>query len=150
VCALIRENHAGDTVIVRFDDKWFWLIPLSDTKVSVGVVMDQEAFAKARQSPADLFESIWKSSSEMRSRMKNPGLLAIFKPRATSLIAIAVSLDLVSFSVGDAAGVYGSDFSAGVFLAMYSGRLAAQVVEKALVRRQRWWKGVEENTKTRA
>src|ERR1041385_2732303 len=35
--------------------------------------------------------------------------------------------------VGDAAGFMDPIFSAGVFLAMYSGRLAARVVERALV-----------------
>src|SRR4030095_3490663 len=32
----------GDTVIVRLADKWFWVIPISCAKTSVGCVMDQE------------------------------------------------------------------------------------------------------------
>jgi len=40
----------GDTVIVRLENKWFWLIPLSEKKTSVGCVMDQTEFARAKQS----------------------------------------------------------------------------------------------------
>src|SRR5205814_80935 len=42
-------EQSGDTIIVRFEDKWFWVIPISQTKISVGVVMDQQEFAKLRQ-----------------------------------------------------------------------------------------------------
>ena len=41
-------ERGGDTVIVRLENKWFWLIPLSKEKVSVGCVMDQEEFAQAK------------------------------------------------------------------------------------------------------
>src|SRR6185503_18376471 len=33
---------AGDIHIVRLENKWFWLIPLSPQKVSVGCVMDKD------------------------------------------------------------------------------------------------------------
>src|SRR5689334_19753782 len=39
----------GDTVIVRLHNKWFWIIPLSDEKTSVGCVIDAEEFARAKQ-----------------------------------------------------------------------------------------------------
>ena len=35
------DESGGDTVIVRLVNKWFWIIPLSREKVSVGCVMDQ-------------------------------------------------------------------------------------------------------------
>ena len=31
----------GDTVIVRLENKWFWIIPISSARTSVGCVMDQ-------------------------------------------------------------------------------------------------------------
>src|SRR5260221_2194050 len=42
----------GDTIIIRLENKWFWIIPISATKTSVGCVMDQEEYARAKQSPA--------------------------------------------------------------------------------------------------
>ena len=56
--------EAGDTVIVRLETKWFWLIPVARDRVSVGLVMEQDEFAKAREkeTPAQIFERVWKSS----------------------------------------------------------------------------------------
>jgi len=124
----------GDTCVVRLENKWFWLIPLTATKASVGVVMDQEEFTKARQSPAELFERIWKSSSHLRYRMEN----------ARSLMNIQATGDFSYYNrtligprllrIGDAAGFLDPIFSTGVFLAMYSARMAAKIVHKALTK----------------
>lgn len=125
-------NPGGDTVIVRLEDKWFWLIPVADNKTSVGCVMDQEEFNRAGQSPADLFNHLWQSSSAMRARME----------RATPVNTIQVTSDFSYFNrrlagprllrVGDAAGFMDPIFSAGVYLAMYSGRMAARTVTDSL------------------
>lgn len=122
----------GDTVIVRLDDKWFWMIPLSAEKTSVGCVMDQEEFNRLRQPPADLFKRLWQSSSAMRARMDH----------ATAVTAIQATSDFSYFNrrlsgprllrVGDAAGFMDPIFSAGVYLAMYSGRLAAREIIDSL------------------
>lgn len=122
----------GDTVIVRLKDKWFWLIPISASKTSVGCVMDQSEFATARQAPAEIFERLWQSSAEMRARMRD----------AKAVSAIQTTGDFSYYNrrlagprllrVGDAAGFMDPIFSAGVFLAMHSGRLAAQVVLNSL------------------
>src|SRR5262249_13173819 len=37
-------DAGGDTVIVRLENKWFWLIPISKEKTSVGLVMDKDEF----------------------------------------------------------------------------------------------------------
>src|SRR6185369_6573159 len=55
-------KDGGDTIIVRLENKWFWLIPVSADKTSVGCVMDQSDFAAARESPAAIFERTWHSS----------------------------------------------------------------------------------------
>src|SRR5215469_13419356 len=43
---LDEGQPAGDTVIVRLDNKWFWIIPISSTKTSVGCVMDKDEFSR--------------------------------------------------------------------------------------------------------
>lgn len=125
-------EKAGDTIIVRLENKWFWLIPLSAEKVSVGCVMDKEEFARSEGTPAEIFERIWTSSRVLRDRMRN----------ATPACEIQTTTDfsyhnrrLVShrlLRVGDAAGFMDPIFSAGVYLAMYSGRLAARAVNECL------------------
>jgi flavin-dependent dehydrogenase len=130
--ALDEGAAAGDTVIVRLENKWFWLIPISAKKVSVGCVMDQAEFTEARQSPAEVFAGLCQSSTEMASRMKD----------AKPLTAIQATGDFSYHNrrlagprllrVGDAAGFMDPIFSAGVFLAMYSGKLAAKVVLDSL------------------
>lgn len=130
--ALDEGNAAGDTLIVRLENKWFWIIPITQTKISVGCVMDQEEFAKVKQSPGELFATICESSSEMRARMKD----------AKAVNALQTTSDFSYFNrrfvgprlarVGDAAGFLDPIFSTGVYLAMYSGKLAAQVVSESL------------------
>jgi flavin-dependent dehydrogenase len=125
-------EKAGDTVIVRLEDKWFWLIPLSAEKVSVGCVLDQEAFAKAKEAPEALFTRFWQSSAAMRERME------CARPAGP----IHTTSDFSYFNrrligprllrVGDAAGFMDPIFSAGVYLAMHSGKLAAQTVLTSL------------------
>jgi FADH2-dependent halogenase len=129
---LDEGSRAGDTVIVRLEDKWFWVIPVSDKKISVGCVMDQDEFVKARQSPSEAFTRLWQSSSAMRSRME----------KATLINAIQTTSDFSYYNrrlvgprlmrVGDAAGFMDPIFSAGVYLAMFSGKLAAELVLKSL------------------
>lgn len=47
-------DRAGDTVIVRLENKWFWIIPISKEKVSVGCVMDAEEYAGLKLPPAEV------------------------------------------------------------------------------------------------
>src|ERR1043166_1113980 len=68
---LDEGKPAGDTVIVRLEDKWFWIIPITATKVSVGVVMEQAEFAQAKQAPAEVLNRLCDSCTVMRARMKN-------------------------------------------------------------------------------
>src|SRR5439155_8446719 len=67
---------SGDTIIVRLEDKWFWIIPLSREKVSVGCVMDQAEFLALKQSPEQVFHGIVQSSAVLRERMNNARLVS--------------------------------------------------------------------------
>ena len=123
---------AGDILIVRLEDKWFWLIPLSPKKVSVGLVMDQEAFARAKQSPADMFSRSWQSSSEMRERMQHSTLVSPLQVTSDFSYRNRRLTGQRLVRVGDAAGFMDPIFSSGVYVAMYSARLASQAVLASL------------------
>lgn len=125
-------SKAGDTIIVRLANKWFWLIPVSGEKTSVGCVMDQKEFADAKEAPQVVFDRIVQSSAPMRDRLQNA------MPASPIQVTSDFSYSNKRFTserllrVGDAAGFMDPIFSAGVFLAMYSGKLAAGVVTRAL------------------
>ena len=123
---------AGDTVIIRLENKWFWIIPITRKKTSVGCVMDQEEFARTKQSPAEVFAAIWQASAVLRARMNDARLVNTIQ--ATSDFSY-YNRRLVGprlLRVGDAAGFIDPIFSAGVYLAMYSGKLGAQTVLDAI------------------
>jgi len=94
--------------------------------------MDQEEFAQAKQSPPEVFTRLWQSSAAMRARMGSARLVN----------SIQVTSDFSYYNqrlagprllrVGDAAGFMDPIFSAGVYLAMHSGKLAADLVLRSL------------------
>jgi flavin-dependent dehydrogenase len=127
-----QGKEGGDTIIVRLENKWFWLIPISADKTSVGCVMDQSEFAAAKESPGSVFERIWRASPVMVKRME----------KAESALPLQTTSDFSYHNrryvgkrllrVGDAAGFMDPIFSAGVFLAMNSGKMAAQAIDELL------------------
>jgi flavin-dependent dehydrogenase len=121
----------GDTVIVRLDNKWFWIIPLTREKVSVGCVMERDEFASAKEPAQTVFDRIVASSPVLRERMD--GARAVTPIHTTSDFSYR-NHRLVGdrlLRVGDAAGFIDPIFSSGVYLAMHSGRLAAEAVLRA-------------------
>jgi FADH2-dependent halogenase len=123
---------AGDILIVRLEGAWFWLIPLSPKKVSIGCVLDQAEFTRAKQSPAEAFTRIWQASSEMRERMKNARPVSPIQATGDFSYRNRRLFGPRLLRVGDAAGFMDPVFSSGVYLAMYSGRLAARAVLASL------------------
>jgi flavin-dependent dehydrogenase len=129
----LDEGEArGDTVIVRLENKWFWIIPLSEEKVSVGCVMDAEEFARARRPAQEIFDAIVASSTVMRERLGDA--VAVNEIQITSDFSYYNRrfIDRRLIRVGDAAGFMDPIFSAGVYLAMHSGKLAAEAVVKSI------------------
>jgi flavin-dependent dehydrogenase len=124
--------EGGDTVIVRLENKWFWLIPISSSKTSIGCVMDQAEFAVAKETPAEIFERIWRSSPVMRARMEKAELTGHIQTTSDFSYYNRRYVGQRLLRVGDAAGFMDPIFSAGVFLAMYSGKLAATTIDQLL------------------
>jgi flavin-dependent dehydrogenase len=123
---------AGDTVIIRLEDKWFWIIPISQKKISVGLVMDHEEFIRAKKPPVDLFDTFWQSSEVMRRRMRNAKLVNTIQSTGDFSYHNRRLVGPRLIRVGDAAGFMDPVFSSGVYVAMYSGKLAAQCITDSL------------------
>jgi flavin-dependent dehydrogenase len=125
-------REGGDTIIIRLENKWFWIIPISAEKTSVGCVMDQAEFAARKESPREIFEEIWKSSPVLQNRLEKAELVGSMQVTSDFSYYNQRYVGKRLLRVGDAAGFMDPIFSAGVFLAMYSGRMAADAINELL------------------
>lgn len=128
------------TRMLRDEDRWFWIIPITETRTSIGVVTDAETFKRARQTPEQFFADAMAAQPVLLQRMATAERVTQvhatgdYSYRSTRLAGDRWLL------AGDAAGFIDPVFSTGVFLALSSGESAADAVETALsepARRQR-------------
>lgn len=125
-------EERGDIVLVLRERAWFWMIPLNNDRVSVGLVLDLGEVQSSGRKPDALFDEIVRQTPELWRRMSGAR-------RETPLHVITdysfrmermVSPRLVR--IGDAAGFMDPIFSSGVMLAMQTGRDGAHCVLEAL------------------
>jgi len=120
------------TRMVRASDRWFWVIPLSATRTSVGVVLDGAVFKESRLSPEEFLEEALAEQPLLAQRMRQPERVtpvrtaADFSYRSTRLTGDRWML------AGDAAGFIDPVFSSGVFLAVLAGEQAADILHEVL------------------
>ena len=125
-------DETGDIVLVRRKNSWFWMIPLDQTKTSVGLVMDKADYQAHGGTPKEVFEEAVRSTPAANMRFARaeavePHRVAVdFSYRNKSLVSPRV------VRVGDSAGFIDPIFSSGVMLAMTSGRDGAKAVDEAL------------------
>lgn len=118
--------------LIRGRDRWFWMIPLTPTKMSVGIVMDIVDYKALRQSPEVALETaireqpqIWSHMTEA-TRVTEVYSASDYSYRNTSLFGDRWLL------AGDAAGFIDPIFSTGVFLGIRSGEQAAEALDAVL------------------
>ena len=120
------------TVLIRGIDRWFWLIPLSAERTSVGVVLDSEAFRNSKLRAEDFLEQALSEQPIIAKRMTDA--------RRVSQVYVEADFSYRSARLhgdrwllaGDAAGFIDPIFSSGVFLAVFSGELCADVLNEVL------------------
>src|SRR5947208_1433042 len=118
--------------MVRGLDRWFWTIPLTETRTSVGVVMDTALFRASKLAPQTALEAFMAEQPLMVERMQNAARVSPvysagdFSYRNTRLAGDRWLL------AGDAAGFIDPVFSSGVFLAIMSAEKAADTLEEVL------------------
>jgi FADH2-dependent halogenase len=123
---------SSDIIIVRLQNKWFWMIPISEEKTSIGLVIDKDEFTQEQGTPQEVFDRWVEASSAVKDRMLNAKRVS--ETRTTSDFSY-YNRRLVGerlLRIGDAAGFMDPIFSAGVFLAMWSGKLAAEVIRESM------------------
>ncbi|MGC1481612.1 MAG: NAD(P)/FAD-dependent oxidoreductase [Chthoniobacterales bacterium] len=120
------------TRMIRTENAWFWLIPLSPERTSVGVVMDTSRFRESGLSAEAMLEREIEATPAIRERLRNARLAS--KVRAGgdySYRSERLSGDRWLLA-GDAAGFIDPIFSSGVFLALLGGERAADALHAAL------------------
>src|SRR6059058_3077739 len=129
-----RPEGIDGTLIrmVRGLDRWFWMIPLTQTRMSIGVVMDTTTFRAMKLSPELALERCIIEQPMMRERMQRAERVSPvysagdYSYRNTKLFGDRWLL------VGDAAGFIDPVFSSGVFLAIMSAEKAADTLDEVL------------------
>jgi flavin-dependent dehydrogenase len=118
--------------MVRSSDRWFWLIPLTETRTSVGVVMDTATFRAAKLSPEAALEKFIAEQPLMRERMKDATRISEVYSAGDYSYRNATLHGDRWLLVGDAAGFIDPVFSSGVFLAIMSAEKAADTIDEVL------------------
>jgi flavin-dependent dehydrogenase len=118
--------------MVRGLDRWFWMIPLTDTRTSIGVVMDTTTFRATKLSPEVALEKFIAEQPLMTERMRNAvRVSAVYSAGDYSYRNLRLAGDRWLL-VGDAAGFIDPVFSSGVFLAIMSAEQAADTLDQVL------------------
>jgi flavin-dependent dehydrogenase len=122
----------GNITVFWFDHGWFWFIPLSDGTTSVGAVC-RPAYIKSRKKDLDaFFMDTIALCSEIAERLNGAKLLAPVTGTANYSYKSRRMAGEGFIMVGDAYAFIDPIFSAGVYLAMNSASVGADVVETCL------------------
>jgi len=131
------EDGCTLTRMIRSTDRWFWVIPLSDTRTSIGMVTDTATFKAMRLSPEAALEQGFEQQPHFRdilqgaTRVTEVYATGDYSYRNTRLAGPRWML------AGDAAGFIDPVFSTGVFLAVASGEQTADAINAALTKPSR-------------
>jgi flavin-dependent dehydrogenase len=122
--------RGGNIIIVRIEDGWFWIIPISGERTSVGLVTSIEAVRRGAD-PESVFRATVSGSVRLRSLMEHAHAVAPFRVTADYSY---VRKDFASERVvlaGDAAGFYDPIFSSGVYISTHSAQVAVEAIAPA-------------------
>jgi len=120
------------TVLIRAIDRWFWLIPLSAERTSVGVVLDGETFRKSKLRAEEFLDQALAEQPITAKRMTSARRVSQVYVEADFSYRTARLHGERWLLAGDAAGFIDPIFSSGVFLAVFSGELAADALNEVI------------------
>ena len=129
-----RPDGIDGTLIrmVRGLDRWFWLIPLTPTRMSVGVVMDTSTFRAMKLSPEEALQECIDEQPMMLEPMANSERVSPVYSAGDYSYRNAKLFGDRWLMAGDAAGFIDPVFSSGVFLAIMSAEKAADSLHEIL------------------
>jgi len=118
--------------MVRGLDRWFWMIPLTPTRMSIGVVMDTTTY-RAMKLPAEaaLEKCIGEQPMVLERMTRAERVSPVYSAGDYSYRNARLFGDRWLLA-GDAAGFIDPVFSSGVFLAIMSAEKAADALDEIL------------------
>jgi flavin-dependent dehydrogenase len=129
-----RAEGIDGTLIrmVRGLDRWFWMIPLTPTRMSIGVVMDTTTY-RAMKLPAEaaLEKCIGEQPMVLERMTRAERVSPVYSAGDYSYRNARLFGDRWLLA-GDAAGFIDPVFSSGVFLAIMSAEKAADALDEVL------------------
>ena len=123
-------GKGGNIVIVRLLDGWFWLIPISAERTSVGLVTSIGAL-RAGDDPESVFRSTVAGSARLSELMGQSRPVAPVRVTADYSYVRSRFASPRIILAGDAAVFYDPIFSSGVYVSTYSAQLAVGAIARA-------------------
>ena len=132
-----RDQYAGYGTVVICDEGWFWIIPIDETRTSVGLVIDADVARNVNVPANEMLAWGLQRCPVMAERMKNAS-----GPRDNHVVAdFTYNCDPFAgpghFLVGDSATFLDPVFSTGVCVAMMSAVDAADGINDLIMGRAR-------------
>ena len=125
-------RDAGNIVIVLMRDGWFWVIPFSDGRTSVGVVADGRRIGEQGGPPeAALDRAIARCPAAFQLMQHAERVSPVYATSDWTYNSRGIA-GRGYLLVGDAAAFIDPVFSTGVLLAMSSGEMAASILDASL------------------
>jgi flavin-dependent dehydrogenase len=129
-----RAEGIDGTLIrmVRGLDRWFWMIPLTPTRMSIGVVMDTTTYRAMKLSAEAALEKCIGEQPMVLERMTRAERVSPVYSAGDYSYRNARLFGDRWLLAGDAAGFIDPVFSSGVFLAIMSAEKAADALDEVL------------------
>ncbi len=124
-----QEAEDGNITIHLFDEGWFWMIPLPDGVMSVGVVSSPDFFKRRRGEVRDFFLATLRAVPSVARRIEHAELVSDVTTTGNYSYSSKVMQGDGWLMAGDAYAFLDPVFSSGVLLAMASAEMGAEVAD---------------------
>jgi flavin-dependent dehydrogenase len=128
-----RDGEAAGVITIHLaDDGWFWMIPLPDGLMSVGLVGSPDLFKNRKAGVEALFWETVRSAPSVAERMAHARPVGALTTTGNYSYTAHTTGGDRFLMVGDAFTFIDPIFSSGVMIAMTTGAMGADVVEQYL------------------
>jgi flavin-dependent dehydrogenase len=124
-------REEGNVRIYIFPEGWFWYIPLARDETSVGCVLHARTVKGREGTPEELFRAMVAGCERVRENLEGARQVTPMYTSANFSYEVEPVIGDRFLCVGDAVAFVDPIFSAGVFLAMASGEMAAEEILEA-------------------
>ncbi len=138
-CKFYDRNKIRIIVHPQQRDVWYWLIPFSNGRCSIGVVGEPEFFEGLGNNHENVFRQLIQQEPSLAALLKNASYdtpvnnIKGYSANVTSLYGNGYAL------LGNAGEFIDPVFSSGVTIAMKSASLAAEILDKQLQQQKVDW-----------